>query len=63
MRPRSDAATDGDRFGAHDRDGGPDQTQAQPNLALLRSSDSWTYPQGHFARAACDSGPRFDTGA
>jgi len=46
VRPRSDAATDGDRFGARDRDGGPDQTQAKPSDALLRSHDSRTYPQG-----------------
>src|ERR1700743_2044190 len=45
VRPRSDAATDGDRFWARDRDGGPDQTQAQPRPIMLRRSDSWTYPQ------------------
>jgi hypothetical protein len=45
MRPRSDAATDGDRFGRLIRDGGPDQTQAKPNPALLRRRDSRNYPQ------------------
>jgi hypothetical protein len=54
VRPRSDAATDGDRFGARDRDGGPDQTQAQPSHALLRSHDSRTYPQGRSRRVDCD---------
>src|ERR1700722_7944565 len=55
VRPRSDAATDGDRFGARDRDGGPDQTQAQPSHALLRSHDSRTYPQGRLRRSDYDS--------
>src|ERR1700753_3416609 len=45
MRPRSDAATDGDRFGARDRDGGPDQTRAKPSPVMLRGGDSQTYPQ------------------
>jgi hypothetical protein len=45
MRPRSDAATDGDRLGRVIVDGGPDQTQRDPSFALLRSHDSRTYPQ------------------
>src|SRR5438876_6564897 len=45
MRPRSDAATDGDRLGRVICDGGPDQTRAEPNRALLRRHDSGTYPQ------------------
>src|SRR5438132_8419490 len=44
-RPRSDAATDGDRLGRVICDGGPDQTRAEPNRALLRRHDSGTYPQ------------------
>src|SRR5258708_25397755 len=39
MRPRSDAATDGDRLERVICDGGPDQTQAEPNHALLRGHD------------------------
>jgi hypothetical protein len=34
VRPRSDAATDGDRWGRVIVDGGPDQTQWQASLAL-----------------------------
>jgi hypothetical protein len=34
VRPRSDAATDGDRWGRVIDDGGPDQTQWQASLAL-----------------------------
>src|SRR5689334_12634325 len=46
MRPRPDAATDGDRWGAYDRgDGGPDQTQLQPIRAVLRRHDMRIYPQ------------------
>src|ERR1700688_5333949 len=45
QRPRSDAATDGDRLGRVICDGGPDQTRAQPSPALLRGNDRWTYPQ------------------
>ena len=45
MRPRSDAATDGDRLGARDLRRGPDQTQVQPSRALLRAGDIRIYPQ------------------
>ncbi|MDB5603698.1 MAG: hypothetical protein JWP25_598 [Bradyrhizobium sp.] len=45
MRPRSDAATDGDRLGRLICDGGPDQTQVEPSPVLLRGSDIATYPQ------------------
>ena len=45
VRPRSDAATDGDRLGRVIRDGGSDQTRAEPSRALLRARDSGTYPQ------------------
>src|SRR5882724_12394950 len=45
VRPRSDAATDGDRLGRVIRDGGPDQTQVQPSRALLRGGDNRIYPQ------------------
>ena len=45
MRPRSDAATDGDRWGRVIDDGGPDQARVEPNPALLRLRDSRTYPQ------------------
>jgi len=34
VRPRSDAATDGDRWGRVIVDGGPDQTQLQASPAL-----------------------------
>src|SRR5580693_10170250 len=50
MRPRSDAATDGDRLGRVICDGGPDQTRLKARLALLRGNDSWTYPQAGFPR-------------
>jgi hypothetical protein len=45
MRPRSDAATDGDRLARVICDGGHDQTRGQPSPALLRAHDSGTYPQ------------------
>jgi hypothetical protein len=45
MRPRSDAATDGDRWGRVICDGGPDQTHAKTSPAMLRANDIRTYPQ------------------
>ena len=44
-RPRSDAATDGDRLGRLIGDGGPDQTQVQPKPEVLRAGDRPGYPQ------------------
>jgi membrane protein DedA with SNARE-associated domain len=53
-RPRSDAATDGDRWRLI-CNGGPDQTPPQPSPALLRGSDSPIYPQPGGAQARQNS--------
>jgi hypothetical protein len=46
MRPRSDAATDGDRLGVRViSDGGLDQTRPKPSPVLLHRGDTGTYPQ------------------
>jgi hypothetical protein len=50
MRPRSDAATDGDRLGRVICDGGLDQTRAEPNRALLRGHDRELIHSPDFAR-------------
>src|ERR1700739_3836030 len=50
MRPRSDAATDGDRLWRVICDGGPDQTRAEASPVLLRTNDRGTYPQAGWAR-------------
>src|SRR5690349_12689136 len=58
MRPRSDAATDGDRWGRMIRDGGPDQAPINPSLALLRRGDSLIFPQMWRRPRAVTAGPR-----
>src|ERR1700692_1606379 len=51
MRPRSDAATDGDRWGRVIDDGGPDQARVEPNPALLRLRDKPDLSTGRAAFA------------